>query len=118
MKWIYRILIFLLVIPVLNWTFPLPDKVEFSTIIKDEKGEVIHAYLTSDDKWRMKTELAEISPLLQKAIVQKEDKWFYYHPGVNPFAMGKAFFKNIISWKRTSGASTITMQVAKALEPK
>lgn len=102
---------------ILNWIFPLPDKVEYSTIITDNKGAVANAYLTSDQKWRMKTELDEISPLLQKTIIAKEDKHFYTHPGVNPFAVARAFFRNVFTGRRTSGASTITMQVAKALEP-
>ena len=100
----------------LNWIFPLRDRIEYSTIITDAKGEVINAYLTSDQKWRMKTELNEISPLLRKAIIAKEDKYFYSHPGVNAIAVVKAFFKNIFRLKTTSGASTITMQVARALE--
>lgn len=101
----------------LNFIFPLPDKVEYSTIIMDNKGEVVNAYLTRDEKWRMKTELEEISPLLQKTIVAKEDRHFYRHPGVNPFAVIRAFFMNIFHMRRMSGASTITMQVAKMLEP-
>src|SRR5215467_13890270 len=101
---------------ILNWIFPLPDKIEYSPIITDSKGEVINAYLTKDQKWRMKTELNEISPLLRKAIIAKEDKYFYSHPGVNPAAVVKAFLKNIFRMKTTSGASTITMQVARALE--
>jgi penicillin-binding protein 1C len=100
----------------LNWIFPLPDKIEYSTIITDRNGEVVNAYLTSDQKWRMKTELEEISPLLRKTIIAKEDKYFYSHPGVNPLAVGRALFKNIFRMKTTSGASTITMQVARALE--
>lgn len=102
----------------LNWIFPLPDKIEYSPIVTDNKGEVINAYLTSDQKWRMKTELDEISPLLRKTIITKEDKYFYSHPGVNIFAVTRAFFKNLFRMKRTSGASTITMQVARALEPR
>src|SRR5439155_5444279 len=102
----------------LNWIFPLRDRIEYSTIITDNKGEVVNAYLTSDQKWRMKTELNEISPLLKKTIIEKEDKYFYSHPGVNVFAVIRAFFKNISRMKRTSGASTITMQVARALEPR
>src|SRR5215211_390542 len=101
-----------------NLLFPLPDKIEYSTIITDNKGEVIHAFLTKDEKWRMKADLSEISPLLRKTIVAKEDKYFFHHPGINPAAMTRAFIKNIFRMKRTSGASTITMQVAKALEPK
>jgi penicillin-binding protein 1C len=103
---------------ILNWIFPLPDKIEYSTIVTDNKGEVVNAYLTSDQKWRMKTELNEISPLLRKTIIAKEDKYFYSHPGINPFAVTRAFFKNVFRMKRTSGASTITMQVARALEPR
>ena len=101
-----------------NFIFPLPDQIEYTTIVTDNKGEVIHAYLTKDEKWRMKTELSEISPLLRRAIIAKEDKYFYYHPGVNPLALARAFFKNLLRQKRTSGASTITMQVARALEPR
>jgi penicillin-binding protein 1C len=100
----------------LNWFFPLPDKIEYSVIVTDSKGQVINAYLTSDQKWRMKTELEEISPLLRETIIAKEDKYFYSHPGVNPFAMSRALFNNITRMKRTSGASTITMQVARAME--
>lgn len=107
----------LLLFVLLHLAFPLPDKIEYSTLITDSKGELINAYLTQDEKWRMKTELAEISPLLRKTIIAKEDKYFYSHPGVNPFAVARAFLKNILRMKRTSGASTITMQVARALEP-
>jgi penicillin-binding protein 1C len=102
----------------LNIIFPLRDRVEYSTIITDNKGEVVNAFLTADEKWRMKTELNEISPLLKKTIIAKEDKYFYSHPGINVVAVGRAFFKNLLRMKRTSGASTITMQVAKALEPR
>ena len=102
----------------LNWIFPIRDKVAYSTIIYDNKGEIINAFLTPDEKWRMKTELNEISPLLRKTIIAKEDKYFYSHPGVNPVSVARAFLKNIFQMKRTSGASTITMQVARALEPR
>lgn len=100
----------------LNWIWPLPDRIDYSSILTDNKGEVINASLTVDQKWRMKTELEEISPLLRKTIIAKEDKYFYSHPGINLVAVGRAFFKNLFRWKRTSGASTITMQVARALE--
>ena len=108
---------FLLLFFILHFLFPLPEEVEYSTIITDDRDEVIHAYLTKDEKWRMRSELEEISPLLKKTILAKEDKYFYFHPGINPVAAGRAFFKNIIRGKRTSGASTITMQVARMMRP-
>ena len=100
----------------LNVCFPLKDTIEYTNIVTDNKGEVIHAFLTKDEKWRMKTELPEISPLLQKTIIAKEDKYFYYHPGINVIAIAKSAFNNVFHLKRVSGASTITMQVARALE--
>jgi penicillin-binding protein 1C len=118
LKWLgFTIATLLVLFFLLNLIFPLPDKIEYSTIITDSKGELINAYLTKDEKWRMKTELDEISPLLRKTIIAKEDKYFYSHPGINVVAIGRAFFKNLVKMKRTSGASTITMQVARALEP-
>src|SRR4051812_27957551 len=118
LKWAgMSILGLIIIFFLLNWIFPLPNKIEYSTIITDSKGDIVNAYLTSDQKWRMKTELDEISPLLQKTIIAKEDRHFYSHPGVNPFAVIRAFFNNLFKMRRTSGASTITMQVAKALEP-
>ncbi|MBL7726575.1 MAG: penicillin-binding protein 1C [Dinghuibacter sp.] len=100
----------------LNLVFPLRADVAYSTLVTDNKGEVIFASLTPDQKWRMKTELDEISPLLQNTIVEKEDRYFFSHPGVNPFAIVKSGVKNLVRWKRVSGASTITMQVARMLE--
>ena len=60
----------------------------------------------------------EISPRLKEAILFKEDKYFYYHPGINPIAIIRAAFNNLFQAKRTSGASTITMQVARLLYPR
>lgn len=102
----------------LNWLFPVPCAIEYSTIVTDNRGEVVHAFLTKDQQWRMKTELAEISPLLRKTIVAKEDRYFYFHPGINLLAAGRAFLQNLLHARRTSGASTITMQVARLLQPK
>jgi penicillin-binding protein 1C len=102
---------------VLSMLFPLPDRIEYSTVILDSRGEPIHAFLTRDQQWRMRTDLAEISPLLRKTIIAKEDKYFYYHPGINLAAIIKAFAGNIVHPRQLTGASTITMQVARALEP-
>jgi penicillin-binding protein 1C len=117
-RFVIVIVSFFLLFLLLNVIFPLPDRIEYSTIITDSNGEVINAYLTKDQKWRMKTELNEISPLLRKTIIAKEDRYFYYHPGINFFAVARAAFMNALHMRRTSGASTITMQVARALQPR
>ncbi|WP_126973506.1 penicillin-binding protein 1C [Gynurincola endophyticus] len=97
--------------------FPFKIPNNYSTVIYDRNGEFLHAFLTNDDKWRMKTELDEISPLLKETIIYKEDKSFYYHPGIDLFSLARAFSKNIIRGKRTSGASTISMQLARLIDP-
>lgn len=98
--------------------FPLKIITGYSTIVTDSKGAILHVYLNNSDKWRMYTEIEEITPTLKKAIIFKEDKYFYIHPGINPAAVIRALYKNITTGKRTSGASTIAMQVARLLNPK
>lgn len=111
-------LILLFAFYVLHLLFPLNTHISYATVIEDKEGNVIHAFLSEDEKWRMNTEKQEISTLLKKTLIYKEDKYFYYHFGINPFAVARASFMNIVKRKRTSGASTITMQVARLLYPK
>jgi len=108
----------LLIFVSLDLLFPIPLKKEFSKEIHAKDGTLLNAYLTSDDKWRLRTELDEVSPELIKAILEKEDSWFYWHPGVNPISIARAFYKNLTTGEIQLGASTITMQVARMLEPK
>jgi penicillin-binding protein 1C len=102
---------------ILNILFPLNSKIDYSQLVVADDGTVLSAYLNNDDKWRLYTELDEITPELAKAIVYKEDKYFYRHFGVNPIAIARAAYNNLTTGRRTSGASTITMQVARLLYP-
>jgi len=97
---------------------PFRPDVTYSQVILASDGSILHAYLTPDQKWRMKTGIPDLSTVLQKTIIYKEDKYFYYHFGVNPIAIARAAYINLIRGKRTSGASTITMQVVRLLHPK
>lgn len=58
-----------------------------------------------------------IDPQFKTLLLNFEDQWFYFHPGVNPFAMVRALGQAIIHKKILSGGSTITMQVARLLNP-
>ncbi|WP_088843413.1 penicillin-binding protein 1C [Hymenobacter gelipurpurascens] len=102
----------------LDLAFPLPPAPQYSPIVLAADGSVLHANLNPTQKWRMKTELREITPVLRKAILEKEDRWFRWHLGVNPVALVQAAGRNAFGTGRTTGASTITMQVARLLEPK
>jgi len=108
----------LFVFLVVDQIFPLTADVDYSRIVLDKNGRVLHGFLSRDEKWRMYTELNEISPDIKKAFLAKEDRFFYFHPGINPAAIIRATWHNVKSGRRTSGASTITMQVARMMEPK
>jgi len=98
--------------------FPVHTEILYSKLILSNEGKLLNAALSSDQQWRMKAEIGEVNPLLLKTLVYKEDRWFRFHPGVNPVALGRALWQNISSGKRVSGASTITMQVVRMLEPR
>lgn len=114
----YSILIAGLLFLLLDVMFPVKPDIAFAPLIHDRQGEVLYASLTPDEQWRFHTDLEEMTPLLQQSVIYKEDRAFWYHPGINPLAIGRALIQNIFQRRRTSGASTITMQVARLLSPK
>jgi len=79
----------------LDRLFPLPPAPRYSPLVTAADGSVLHAFLNPTQKWRMKTELAEITPALQLAIISKEDRYFRYHFGVNPGAIVQAAARNL-----------------------
>ncbi|MBK6400218.1 MAG: penicillin-binding protein 1C [Bacteroidetes bacterium] len=101
----------------MNIIFPVKEKIPYSQQILAADNTLMYAFLSDDEKWRMLVRSEEINQQLRKAILYKEDRFFYYHFGVNPVAIIRAAFNNIVYQKRTSGASTITMQVARLLYP-
>ncbi len=111
-------MVFFFLFFIVNSLYPLKTDISYSKVILSDKGEIMSSFLSVDDKWRMKTELDEISPDFLKCILHKEDRFFYWHFGFNPFAISRAAFNNVIEGKKTSGASTITMQVVRLLDPK
>jgi penicillin-binding protein 1C len=98
--------------------YPLKHNDDYSQMILASDGSILHVFLSNDDKWRLKAEWNDISPSLRKTIVFKEDRYFYWHFGINPFAVFRAVVLNIFKGERVSGASTITMQLARLLEPR
>lgn len=116
-RWAKVFLAFLSILVLLHLIFPPKIKLNYSTLITDANGVMLHAFLSPDEKWRMFVELREITPTLRKAILAKEDKYFPYHFGVNPVAICRAIINNLTKSRRTSGASTITMQVVRMLNP-
>ena len=76
------------------------------------------AFLASDDRWRVNVSLDEVSDEFIRMLIAYEDRWFFRHFGVNPLAMGRAIIQNLRTRSIVSGGSTLTMQVARLLDPK
>ncbi len=123
-RWGHIILLFAvtyLTLKLAAWVIPLPNGALLrpsSTLVFDRQGHLLNAYLSEDDMWRIQTPLSQISPYLQLSLLGFEDRWFYFHPGVNPLALVRALRQNIQSGHIVSGGSTITMQIARMMEPK
>ncbi|NLY04085.1 MAG: penicillin-binding protein 1C [Campylobacter sp.] len=88
-----------------------------SQILYDKNGEILYMQMASDEIWRFDVKEDEIPPLLKKSTLAFEDRYFYYHFGINPFSILRSFYHNLTSQNRI-GASTITMQVARMINPK
>jgi len=104
-----------------RYVFPLPvERLNrpHSQFIYARDGRLLTAFASSDYFWRQPVTLGEISPDLVRSVVACEDRWFYYHPGFNPVSMIEAAVANIKAGRVVRGGSTITMQIARMMEPK
>ena len=100
---------------------PLPDLSranQFSQTVTASSGELLWAFLTPDGKWRLRTATREIDEQYLSLLFAYEDHRFRQHPGVDILAIFRACFQAIARGKGVSGASTITMQVVRMLEPR
>lgn len=131
--WLYRkrrkIAVGMLSLPILayallylfHWLFPYPYlllNAPHSLEIYDCKGNLLMSFLDKNGNWNYPVKLNQITPMMQKAIICAEDKNFYSHNGVDVIALIRAFGGNITGWRKYSGASTITMQTVRLIEPR
>lgn len=99
-----------------DFAFPLDKKMlkrHTSAILYDRNGEIIAIRPSEDEIWRFEAE--RIPQTLIKSVLLFEDRYFYYHFGINPFAIIRASLHNLTN-KNRIGASTITMQVARMMK--
>ena len=106
---------FLYLLPALLFTKPLlANRENSSRAVLNRDGVLIQVTLTGDEKYRLWTPLTEISPAVIDATISYEDRWFWYHPGINPFAILRAIGHNLThTATRPIGGSTITMQLVR-----
>lgn len=81
-----------------------------------EDGTPLWRFADAQGVWRYPVTIADVSPRYLQALIQYEDRWFWKHPGVNPFAVLRAARQDLTSGRVISGGSTLTMQVARLLD--
>jgi penicillin-binding protein 1C len=87
---------------------------DYSLVVADEDGRFLRVFLNKQEQWCFSPQMEQQVPeKLKKAVVLFEDEYFYRHPGVNPVSVMRAVKQNMIEGKIVSGASTLTMQVAR-----
>ncbi|AZF61637.1 Penicillin-insensitive transglycosylase & transpeptidase PBP-1C [Pseudomonas sp. LBUM920] len=98
------------------WPLPLP-KDDLARVVLAEDGTPLWRFADANGVWRYPVQTREVSPYYLDALLTYEDRWFYEHPGVNPLALLRATWQNLTGARVVSGGSTLSMQVARLLDP-
>ena len=116
MSKIYKfLLICLFVVLLIGLLIPIPHPLfdnPYATVLESSDGQLLGARIATDGQWRFPP--ADSLPENYKiCLLEFEDRYFYNHPGINPFAIIRAIKQNLKAGRVVSGGSTITMQIAR-----
>lgn len=110
-----KVILCILAFLVTGYIFCLPRHlfhVPYSTVVTDRNEELLGARIASDGQWRFPPRNTTPEKI-KECLITFEDKHFYHHWGVNPFAIGRAFYQNVKNKRIVSGGSTLTMQTVR-----
>jgi penicillin-binding protein 1C len=97
---------------------PLQKADLVSAEVLDADGQLLRAFATPEGRWRLKTTAADVDPQYLRMLIAYEDRRFVQHHGVDMIAIGRAAWQFATHGRVISGASTLSMQVARLLEPR
>lgn len=97
---------------------PLAEADVVSREVDDANGQLLRAFATPDGLWRLKTTVDDVDPQFLKMLIAYEDQRFEEHSGVDILALGRAALQFVSNGRIVSGASTLSMQVARLIEPR
>lgn len=86
-----------------------------SPLVVDRQGRLLRAFTVADGRWRLPVTLAEVDPLFLRLLLACEDRRFYRHGGIDYLALARAVGQLVVNGRVVSGASTLTMQIARLL---
>lgn len=115
-------LISILLLPtflLLDWFFPLtlPQPSEYTQVVVAEDHTPLRNFPDKKGNWQYPIDSNIVSSNYLTALIAYEDQYFYSHPGVNPIALFRALWQNASNGRVISGGSTLTMQVARIIDP-
>ncbi len=96
---------------------PPPLDPAYARVVLDRQGKPLRAFADTSGVWRYPVTLEQVSPRYIEALLGYEDRHFWQHPGVNPLAMARGVWQWLRYGRAVSGGSTLTMQVARLIEP-
>lgn len=97
---------------------PLGAAITYSPLVVDREGRLLRPFTTAGGVWRLPATPADVDPRFLHLLVAYEDRRFYRHHGVDPAALARAGWQFVTRGHVVSGGSTLTMQVARLLEPR
>ncbi len=97
---------------------PLNEAEAVSPEVLDADGQLLRAFATAEGRWRLKTDVSDVDPQFVRMLVAYEDQRFYEHAGIDVWALGRAALQFVSNGRIVSGASTLSMQVARLIEPR
>ena len=97
---------------------PLGRLADLSTVVVDRRGQPLRVFTNHAGFWRLPTGVDDVPERFVRLLLAREDRRFHAHPGVDPAAVLRALAQNVRAGTVVSGASTVTMQVARLLEPR
>ncbi len=97
---------------------PLERAEAVSPEVLDADGQLLRAFATPEGRWRLKTGVVDVDPQFIRMLVAYEDQRFYEHSGIDVWALGRAALQFVSNGRIVSGASTLSMQVARLVEPR
>ena len=97
---------------------PMLDRVgQTSVLVLDGQDQMLRGFTTTQGTWRLPVQITDVDPLYLRMLLAYEDQRFPFHPGVDPLAVVRAVGQWLTHGRIISGASTLTMQTARLLEP-
>jgi len=103
----------------LDRVFPLPAMGSGgAAVVVAADGTPLRTYPSRDGMWRYPVTPDQVAPAYLETLLGYEDRWFYWHPGVNPVALARAGWQWLAHGRIVSGGSTLTMQVARLMDPR